>query len=121
MQENDNFTTICIDAKCGRIRLSKNMLSSLGYPKYIQLLINTEKQKIAIRCVDKDVPDAQTIRIKPIEKMTSKAYDFTSKTLTDKLVEAIGIVDGNCSYRLSGTIFSLERIAVFPFNTVEKV
>lgn len=53
--------------------------------------------------------------------MTSKAYDFTSKTLTDKLVEAIGIVDGNCSYRLSGTIFSLERIAVFPFNTVEKV
>lgn len=121
MQENDNLTTICLDAKCGRIRLSKNMLSSLGYPKYIQLLINTEKQKIAIRCVDKDVPDAQTIKIKPIEKMTSKAYEFKSKTLTDKLVEAIGIGDSNCSYRLRGNIFSHERIAVFLFNTVEKV
>ena len=121
MQENDNFTTICIDAKCGRIRLSKNMLSSLGYPKYIQLLINTEKQKFAIRCVDKEVPDARTIRIKPIEKMTSKAYELKSKTLTDKLVGAIGIGDSNCSYRLSGNIFALERIAVFPFNTVEKV
>lgn len=121
MQENNNFTTICIDAKCGRIRLSKNMLSSLGYPPYIQLLINTEKQKIAIRCIDKDAPDAQTIRIKPIEKMTSKAYEFKSKTLTDKLVVAIGIEDSNCSYRLNGTIFSHEKIVVFPFNTVEKV
>lgn len=119
MSENYQQISIILDIKRNKLRMYKYLLAQIGNPPFIQFLINIEKGKFAVRGVDKESPGYQTMKIKPLSEMKQKEYEFASKTLVCKLVDAIGIANRNCSYRLCGTLIPTERIAVFPFENIE--
>lgn len=109
---------ISIDVRQNRIRIHKTVLQSLGFPKYIQFLVNPEKKHIAIRGVEVSVPGDQTERIKPKELMIDNCYEFKSKSLMKKLYELIGSPDPKFTYRFMGNEVSEYNMVVFPVKTI---
>lgn len=121
MIEKTSVATMNIDIDRGRIRINKNVLDALGNPPFIQFLINTEKCKFAIRGVYKELPNSQTIKITPREKMRSKHYEFCSLTLINKLLEALHVKDRTGSYQMIGKNIFDDGILVFPFDTLKRI
>lgn len=109
---------ISIDIRQNRIRIHKTVLQELGFPKYIQFLVNPDKKHIAIRGVDVSVPGDQTERIKPKEMMLDNCYEFKSKSLMKKLYELIGSPNPQFTYRFIGNGVSEYNMVVFPIKTM---
>lgn len=111
---------IALDIRQNRIRIHKTVMQSLGFPKYIQLLVNPNKKHIAIRGVDVAVPGDQTERIKPQELMAGDCYELHSKSLLWKLFRFVGSPDPSYTYRLTGNFVSEFNLVVFPTSTLTK-
>jgi len=73
--------TISIDIRKNRIRIYKSLLQLLGFPKYIQFLVNPNNKSMAIKCVEHPVPGLPCEKIKPQEFMTNDSYELYSKSL----------------------------------------
>lgn len=121
MNDFESVITICIDIDRQRIRVNKNVLDSIDNPPFIQFLINTEKRKFAVRGIDKELPNSQTIRIISRDKMRSKHYEFSSITLANKLLDAMGVENKTGSYKLYGVAVPGEKIVLFSFDTLQKM
>ncbi|HIQ83367.1 MAG TPA: hypothetical protein IAA52_09745 [Candidatus Pullichristensenella stercorigallinarum] len=52
-----------IDAKKPRLRIHKSTIHRMGDPKYIQLMIDPEGRRIALRGVDRHIPGQHEIRV----------------------------------------------------------
>lgn len=113
--------TISVDLKKARIRFYKSMLHSLNNPKHIQLLVNPNNRHIAIRAVDVAVSGDQTERITPQVMKADNSVEMYSKAFISKLCSVTGGLEPNCTYRLSGTIVSSHKIAVFSLDTLTRV
>lgn len=112
---------ISIDQRKSRIRIYKSLLQLLGFPKYIQLLVNPNNKYVAIKAVKKPTPGDQTERIKPHEAMVNDCYELYSKSFIKKLCEVYGKLDSNYTYRLTGKIVLSHNMAVFSLETLTPV
>lgn len=121
MSENESVITICIDIDRRRIRVNKNVLDNLDNPPFIQFLINTDKRIFAVRGINKELPNSQTIRIVSRDKMRSKHYEFSSTTLANKLLDAMDVENKTGSYKLYGVAVPNENIVLFSFDTLQKM
>lgn len=121
MTEQQVILTMNIDVERRRIRVNKNVIDALGNPPYIQFLINTEKCKFAIRSVEKELSNSQTMRINPRGETKSKRYEFSSLTLINKLLNAMGVKDATGSYQLMGEAIPNENIILFSFDNIRKI
>lgn len=113
--------TISVDLKKARIRFYKSMLHLLDDPKYIQLLVNPNNRHVAIRAVDVAVPGDQTERITPQAMKADNSFEMYSKAFVSKLCSVAGELEPNCTYRLSGTMVSSHKMAVFSLDTLTRV
>jgi len=113
--------TISIDQKKKRIRIYKSMLQQLGFPKYIQLLVNPNNKFVAIKGVNVQVPGDQTERIRPLELMAKDSYELYSKAFIEKLCQVYGQLKPNCTYRLTGNIVLSHNMAVFAVDTLTPI
>lgn len=122
MNENLNSSVaISIDQRKYRIRIYKSLLQLLGYPKYIQLLVNPNNKYVAIKAVEKPIPGDQSERIKPQECMLNDCYELYSKSFIKKLCEVYGKLDPQYTYRLTGRIVLSHNMAVFSLETLTPV
>jgi len=113
-----NNLLITIDPRKHRIRFFKTLLSALGNPKYIQLMVNVEKKLLIVRYSEKE--DRSTIKIcSNIEK--NDCYEVYSMKFIHKLLNLIGSTDNSNSYRLSGLLSQAERVVVFPLTLAQKI
>ena len=102
--------TIFIDQKKNRIRVFKSTLNMLGYPAFIQLLVNPESRNIAVRSALAEDVLAHRVRWKKLGDMQS--YELYSSSLIHKIQTICKDWEHGKSYRLLGSLYHSENIAV---------
>jgi len=110
---------ISVDLKKHRIRIYKTTLMLLGFPKYIQLLINPKSMLIAVVGTDKKSRDSHRVSLSVLQSYNS--YELYSTQLIDKLCELVRGLDTNYTYKLSGDYFENANIAVFSLKTMQRI
>lgn len=113
-------TSITLDMKKSRIRIHKSLYYALGQPKYVQLLVNPKDRKIGIKSVDFSSAFAQPIKVST-QKTVDKSYELYSSTLLNKLYDELQLLDENSSYRIEGIVSVDEKVALFSFDTIERI
>lgn len=121
METQCSPVAISIDQRKNRIRIYKSLLQLLGFPKYIQLLVNPNNKYVAIKVVEKRMPGDQSERIKPLELMANDCCELYSKSFIKKLCEVYGTLDPCYTYRLTGKIVRTHNMAVFSLKTLTPV
>lgn len=100
--------SLCIDMKKNRIRIHRHTLHLLGNPKYIQLLVNPDTGKIAIRN-----SSAKDHLAHKIYLSTSDCIELYSSVLMENLKTVTTDLEPNCSYRLYGSVNPQAGVACF--------
>ena len=115
----NELCTLTLDLKKGRIRVYKAALHKIGTPKYIQILVNTEKKCIAVRAahVRKSKACVEETHI----TVGGDSCDFYSVELLDRLRQLRqDLLQTGESYRLTGTQVKKD-IILFPLETAERI
>ena len=118
MKHNQEIRTqLTIDCKKYRLRFRKDMLPLMGEPKYLQLLVNPQKSLIALHGVDRELKDCEAVKISP--KAPDHCHEVYSKSFVEKLCELADGLDPGASYKLTGQIFPVDRVAIFSLQSAE--
>lgn len=117
----ENPITMSIDMKKRRIRIHKYTLHSLAEPKYIQLLINTEKKLIAIKGLDIMQSGDQTYNIDAKNIGPDESCDIYSDNLTKQLYWLVDNLEFHSTYRLTGQLVKTHRLVLFDLATMERI
>ena len=120
MGSTDNSALMTLDIKRNRFRIHKSTLSKLGYPRYIQFLINPEEMFIAILGTDKPLAGGTSNKVNVIEMTGYHSVEFYSNSLLEGIIGMIGLLDFRYSYRLSGEVDIANRVAYFSMKTLKK-
>lgn len=109
MNKNPSLqASLCIDLKKNRIRIHRHTLQLLGNPDYIQLLVNPDSRKIAIKNSTAKDHLAHKICLN-----TSDCIELYSSYLIENLKTVTTDFEPNCSYRLYGNVNPQAGIAFF--------
>lgn len=119
MDENRVSASISVDIRKHRIRIHKATLNQLGPPKYIQLLVNPDNRIVAVRGLDKKCRESHVVNLTRIRPDNS--YELYSKQLVLTLMTLLPELDGECTYRLTGEVYTSKKIAFFPLDTIQRV
>ena len=112
--------TMSIDVRKSRIRLHKAMMSEIGNPKYIQLLINQEKMILAIKGVAGKSAGDHTHRLKYKFTSSDQSIELYSESLVTKLCGLVEKMNDVCTYRLEGKVNQSQRIAYFSLLNIKR-
>lgn len=105
---------LCIDLKKNRIRIHKLTLHLLGDPEYIQLLVNPERQMIAIRKSIRE--DHLAHHVRHYHSDMKNCYELYSRELLHTLRKVNTDLSENSSYRIYGALNKKEGLANFSMN-----
>lgn len=105
---------VSIDLKRNCIRIHRLTLHLLGDPEYIQLLINPETRKIALRPTVKQ--DYLAHHVRPSLLKTKNCYELYSTDLMNTLRKFDCGWKCNCAYRIYGIMDHQQSIALFSMN-----
>ena len=111
MGSTDNSAIMTIDLKWNRFRIHKSTLNKMGNPQYVQFLVNPEEMFIA---------GGTSNRVKLVQTSRHYSIEFYSNTLLCALVNMIGTLDFQYSYRMSGEVDVANRVAYFSMKTLKK-
>ena len=120
MGSTDKSAIMTLDIKRNRFRIHKATLSKLGYPRYIQFLINPEEMFIAILGSDKPLAGGTANKVNTVEMTGYHSVEFYSNSLFEGIICMIGLLDFRYSYRLSGEVDVANRVAYFSMKTLKK-
>ncbi len=108
-----------IDLKSSRFRIFSGTLKLLGNPTYIQFLINPEELYIAILGSDRPLSGGTANKI-PLSNHRGSA-EFYSAALMSGIFNIYGVLDFQYSYRLTGEVDTLNRVAYFSLRSISKI
>lgn len=111
---------VSIDFKRSRVRIHKESLHLIGDPKYIQLLVNVEQCRVAIRGIDADTRGSDAHRINHARFNSEFGFEIYSRSFVSKLRSAFSGFEEDCTYRLSGIVYPNERAVVFDVRSKQK-
>lgn len=114
-------TSISIDLKKYRIRVHKGMLHLLGNPGYIQLLVNPDKMMVVIRSLDHELSGDLSHKVNPKRMQSDNSVEIYSRSFVSRLRSVMGDVAEGWSYRIAGTVFPSQRIAVFYLKDIKQI
>ena len=120
MDSIDNSAMMTIDLKRNRFRIHKATLKKLGNPRYIQFLINPEELIIAILGSERPLAGGTANKVNIIQ-VPRQSVEFYSNALLEGIVNMIGLPDFRYSYRLSGEVDAVNRVAYFSMSTLKKI
>ena len=119
MDSTDNSALMTLDLKRSRIRIHKSTLKKLNDPKYIQFLINPEEMFIAFLGSDKPLAGGTANKVNLV-RVPNQSVEFYSNSLLEGVVNMVGMLDFRYSYRLSGEVDTVNRVAYFSMKTLKK-
>ncbi len=108
-----------IDLKRNRFRIHGDTLKMLGRPSYVQFLINPEELFIAILGSDKPISGGTANKI-PLYN-NSGGTEFYSSSLMNGLFDIFGVLDFRYSYRLTGEVDTVNRVAYFSLRSISRI
>ena len=109
---------ISVDLKKNRIRIHKSTLHLLGDPPYIQLLVNPDKQIVAVRSLDRYVSGDQVHRITRKALESDNSIEIYSQLLSLKLMDTSACFSRGGLFKLTGIFVPSEQLAVFPMKSL---
>lgn len=115
------FAQMSIDLKKFRIRVHKESLHLIGDPKYIQFLVNIGSRLLAIRAVEKEQVNLQTLRVDQTRMESEFSVEIYSRPFIERLCKEFDCLGEGNTYRLTGTAIQSERIAVFALDSLQKI
>ena len=98
----------------------KSTLNKMGNPQYVQFLVNPEEMFIAVLGSDRPLAGGTSNRVKLVQTSRHYSIEFYSNTLLCALVNMIGTLDFQYSYRMSGEVDVANRVAYFSMKTLKK-
>lgn len=98
----------------------KSTLNKMGNPQYVQFLVNPEEMFIAVLGSDRPLAGGTSNRVKLVQTSRHYSVEFYSNTLLCALVNMIGTLDFQYSYRMSGEVDVANRVAYFSMKTLKK-
>lgn len=114
MGSTDNSAIMTIDLKWNRFRIHKSTLNKMGNPQYVQFLVNPEEMFIAVLGSDRPLAGGTSNRVKLVQTSRHYSIEFYSNTLLCALVNMIGTLDFQYSYRMSGEVDVANRVVEAP-------
>ena len=120
MCETSRITYVSIDFKRSRVRIYKESLHLIGDPNYIQLMVNVEQRLVAIRGIDRDTRGSHSHKINHTKFNSEMCFEIYSQSFVSKLRSAFDGFEGDCTYRLTGTVFPNDRAVVFEIGSMQK-
>ena len=100
--------------------IHKSTLNKMGNPQYVQFLVNPEEMFIAVLGSDRPLAGGTSNRVKLVQTSRHYSIEFYSNTLLCALVNMIGTLDFQYSYRMSGEVDVANRVAYFSMKTLKK-
>ena len=119
MDSTDNSALMTLDLKRSRILIHKSTLKKLNDPKYIQFLINPEEMFIAFLGSDTPLAGGTANKVNLV-RVPNQSVEFYSNSLLEGVVNMVGMLDFRYSYRLSGEVAAVHRVAYFSMKTLKK-
>ena len=111
MGSTDNSAIMTIDLKWNRFRIHKSTLNKM---------VNPEEMFIAVLGSDRPLTGGTSNRVKLVQTSRHYSVEFYSNTLLCALVNMIGTLDFQYSYRMSGEVDVANRVAYFSMKTLKK-
>jgi len=112
---------LTIDLRRNRFRIHQDTIHNLGNPAYIQFLINPEDGFIAILGSEKPLAGGTANKVTLYNASRSKSAEFYSSNLMNSIFKIFGSLDFRFSYRLTGEIDQVNRVAYYSMQTLQRV
>ena len=117
MSSQENLRpVICIDLKKNRIRIHKQTLKMLGNPAYIQLLVNPNDARIAIR------PSTSRDHLAHHIKQVPKGFKHDNEIYSADFIKALNTIsfgwESDHMYRIYGKMNQKENIVYFDIKNM---
>ena len=112
---------LTIDLRRNRFRIHQDTIHNLGDPAYIQFLINPEDGFIAILGSEKPLAGGTANKVTLYNASRSKSAEFYSSNLMNSIFKIFGSLDFRFSYRLTGEIDQVNRVAYYSMQTLQRV
>ena len=109
-----------IDLRRNRFRIHGETLKHLGNPAYIQFLVNPEDLFIAILGSDRPLVGGTANKVTLYKSKAANA-EFYSCTLMNGIFRIYGTLDYRYSYRLTGEIDTVNRVAYFSLRSITRI
>ena len=107
---------ICIDLKKNRIRIHKQTLKMLGNPAYIQLLVNPQDSRIAIR------PSSASDHLAHHIKQVPKGFKHDNEIYSADLIKELNTISSGWErdhmYRIYGKMNRKENLVYFDIKNM---
>jgi hypothetical protein len=102
-----------------KIKFNYQTASELGYPEYVQFLINAQDMCFAIRACAKDAPNAVRFFNRPRD---SKPYPmkYSNASIIDAVCNATNWHDDTKYYMVPGQLFRDEKTIVFNLKDADQ-
>lgn len=108
---NPFIPSLVFDLKKNRIRIHKKTLRMLGYPEFIQFLVNPETKMVAIRASDSSDKTAEKVKWQTIGD--NQCCEFYSKCLIMRLKYYCYNWEEDNTYLIHGSMNRAEGLALF--------
>lgn len=112
-------TYITIDMKDDLIRIPRITLNALDCPDHIQLLFHPEKRRLAIKACKE--MDRYSVRVNKALLKTDDSFELHSKFLVNSILQICPHLELGCAYRIKGTFYSEQKIAVYDLYDASKI
>lgn len=101
-----------LDRKSHRIRITNEMLTHIGMPRYLQFLINPEEKIMLVRAIETGSAKEQAYKVK-YQPSKESYIEIHSKTLIDKFGDAFTEYEKGKIYRIFGGVIQQQRSLYF--------
>ena len=112
---------LTIDLRRNRFRIHQDTIHNLGDPAYIQFLINPEDGYIAILGSEKPLTGGTANKVTLYNASHSRSAEFYSSNLMNSIFKIFGSLDFRYSYRLTGEIDQVNRVAYYSMRTLQRI
>lgn len=111
-----NKYTIFFSTKWYKIRINRQSILDMGYPKRIRILINPEKKELVLQPCN--VYEKLAFKVPNDFGDNTHGLELSSISLTDLLTDTMGWKK-DVHYRIRGRYIKKENIIVFPLTQYE--
>lgn len=108
-----NNACIVVDFRKSRIRIFKQTLQELLYPKYVRLLVNPNEKTVAVQVTDS--ADTRAHRIPNIGIKSMRCYEIYSRSLLNELSDC-GAWNSNNTYKIHASVCLNQQCVIFKMD-----
>jgi hypothetical protein len=111
--KNQGNVALTLDLKKQRMRIHKETLRQLGYPDYVQLLVNPEQKTIILRACEESACQAHKVILE--KNVDCELY---SKEVLRRLKTVDSNLKGDTSFLIAGKTDPSRRLAIFRMEDI---